>query len=296
MTGIAVEVVEYTDPGCSWAWGSEPKLRRLRWRYGDRLRWRCVMGGLVGDMRSYLDGFDPVAAAPGFARYWGNVAATTGMPHPVRLGWMYRSTEPACLAVKAAALQGDGVADDVLRRLREATFVFAEPPDSLDRILHPCRGVPGLDPGRLARDWASEPVHRAFRSDWEETRSPNAYVLGLEEQGEGAGRAKQTEGHWRYVFPTLIFRGPEGEVTVPGWKPYERYEDAIEFVLPGITRGARADPTPEEAFATWRALAPAELEALCGAGARPPGGTIAYEWGAGVYWLTAAEAAARSIG
>ena len=28
-----VEVVEYTDVMCSWAWGSEPKLRLLRWRY-----------------------------------------------------------------------------------------------------------------------------------------------------------------------------------------------------------------------------------------------------------------------
>jgi len=32
-----LEVVEYTDPWCSWAWGTEPKLRRLRWRWGDRL-------------------------------------------------------------------------------------------------------------------------------------------------------------------------------------------------------------------------------------------------------------------
>jgi predicted DsbA family dithiol-disulfide isomerase len=34
--GERVEVVEYTDVMCSWAWGSEAKLRRLRWRYEDR--------------------------------------------------------------------------------------------------------------------------------------------------------------------------------------------------------------------------------------------------------------------
>ena len=114
-----IEVVEYTDPGCSWAWGSEPKLRLLRWRFGDRLRWRRVLGGLIGDMRNYLDGFDAVQAAPGFSRYWAHVAATTGMPYPAGLSWMYRSTEPACLAAKAAELQSADVAERVLRRLRE---------------------------------------------------------------------------------------------------------------------------------------------------------------------------------
>jgi protein-disulfide isomerase-like protein with CxxC motif len=292
---MAIEVIEYTDPGCSWAWGSEPKLRRLRWRHGTRLRWRQVMGGLVGDMRSYLDAFDPVAAAPGFARYWAGVASTTGMPHPVRLGWMYASTEPACLAVKAAALQSDQVATRVLRRLREETFVFGAPPDTPARIASALRDVPGLDLDRLAADCESEPVRAAFHADWTETRAPNAYVRGLEEEGEGAGGAKHTEGHWRYVFPTLVFRGPVGEATVPGWKPYERYEAALETVAPGATDAPRADPSPEEAFAVWPALAPRELEVLCGAGT-PPKGVVAYDWGAGVYWLSAAEAIARGIG
>jgi protein-disulfide isomerase-like protein with CxxC motif len=49
-----VEVVEYTDVMCSWAWGSEPKLRLLRWRYEDRCDWRLVMGGLVGDRTKNL--------------------------------------------------------------------------------------------------------------------------------------------------------------------------------------------------------------------------------------------------
>ncbi|HVQ43732.1 MAG TPA: DsbA family protein, partial [Candidatus Saccharimonadia bacterium] len=58
-----VEVVEYTDAICSWAWGSEPKLRLLRWRYEGRCDWRLVMGGLVGD-RTKTPGWDPVAHIP----------------------------------------------------------------------------------------------------------------------------------------------------------------------------------------------------------------------------------------
>jgi predicted DsbA family dithiol-disulfide isomerase len=289
-----IEIVEYTDPGCSWAWGSEPTLRRLWWRFGDRVRWRRVMGGLVGDMQAYLGEFDPTLAAPGFARYWANVASTTGMPYPVRLARMYRSTEPACLAVKAAERQG--VADAVLRRLREATFVFAAPPDDPDAIRNALRGVAALDLDRLAADTRTDAVREAFRADWAETRAPNDYVRTLEETGEGAGRAKQSEGHWRYVFPTLVVRGPAGERTVPGWKGYARYEEALEAVAPGVTASPRRDPSPAEAFAVWPALAPRELAVLCGPDAVPPAEVVAYDWGEGTYWLGRAEAEARGLG
>src|SRR5215211_1031978 len=44
----------YTDPACSWSWGSEPKLRRLMWEFGDEVRFTWVMGGLA---RSYGTGY-----------------------------------------------------------------------------------------------------------------------------------------------------------------------------------------------------------------------------------------------
>jgi len=290
-----VDVVEYTDPGCSWAWGSEPKLRRLRWRHSARLRWRRVMGGLVGDMANYLDGFDAAAAAPGFARYWERVGATTGMPHPAHLARMYRSTEPACVAVKAAERLGEAAAEHVLRRLREATFLFGAPPDTPERIRAALHGLP-VDVARLAADMESDAVREAFAADWRETRAPNAYVRALVEDGEGAGGAKVSEGHTRYVFPTLVFRGAGREATVPGWKPYERYVEAIEDVVPRATGEPRPDPTPAQAFAAWPLLAARELEVLCGPGASPPLDVLRRDAGGGVFWLTAAEAAARGIG
>ena len=97
------------------------------------------------------------------------------------------------------------------------------------------------------------------------------------------------------MFPTLIFRGPEGERTVPGWKPYERYEEALAAVAPGVPRDPHPAPTPTEAFATWRALAARELEVVCGSGASPPPGVIAYDHGGGSYWLSADEAEMRGI-
>jgi protein-disulfide isomerase-like protein with CxxC motif len=288
---MAVELVEYTDPGCSWAWGTEPKLRLLRWRYGDRVRWRRVMGGLVGDMENYVKGFDPYHDPAKRAQYWKVVADVTGMTYPARLQYEYRSTEPACIAVKAAERQGEDVALKVLRRLRESCFVFGTPADTDERILESVRGVPGLDPARLAEDMHADPVQSSFQDNWKETREPNDVVLALEPGPPGG--ARETEGHWRYVFPTVIVRSGSKEITVPGWRAYEEYEDALVSV--GAGGDADARPTVDEAFATWPSLAPAELAFLCGDDAQPPGGVVAYDWGDGVFYLTRPEAEARGV-
>lgn len=294
MATSAVEVTEYTDPGCSWAWGSEPTLRLLRSRYGDRLSWRRVMGGLFGDMRNHNPAFDAEALAPHFARYWQVVGEKTGMPYPSPLHWVYWSTEPPCRAVKAAERQGADAADETLRRLREATFVFGSPPDTTSRILDGLRGARRVDLDRLADDLDDPGVEEAFRADWEETRDPNEYVRNLDEDGDGDGSAKHTEGHWRYAFPTVILRGPEGERTVAGWEPYEVYANALEEVAPGLTADPRPDPSPQDALEESGSLTVPELERLCG-GAPPPPDAVEFETGGGTVWLLPEIADAREV-
>src|SRR6185295_5535590 len=132
MTEPALTVVEYTDPICSWAWGSEPKLRRLRWRFGDQVGWRRVMGGLVGDASAGKPDWDRIRAAGRMSDYWKRVSAITGAPYPKPMHIMPRSTDPAGRAVKAAELQGEAVAARVLRRLRESIFVFGRGPETAD--------------------------------------------------------------------------------------------------------------------------------------------------------------------
>ena len=290
------EVVEFTDPACSWAWGSEPKFRLLRWRYGDRLSWRRVMGGLVPNRLEREPAFDPVAPAPRRADYWSKVSEHTGQPWPVHLRRVPVSSIEACLAVKAAERQGEPQAARLLRRLREACFVFGAPADTTERILAVAGGIDGLDLDRLAADVVTPEVRDAYRADWEETRDPNEYVRSLREEHAGAGNAKEQDGRWRYVFPTLLFRGPGGEHTVPGWQPWEAYVAAAEAAVPGSTTGAsRPDPSADEAFAEWGVITERELACLCGSAAEPPAGVVPYDWGAGMAWLTPAEATARGV-
>jgi protein-disulfide isomerase-like protein with CxxC motif len=290
-----LEIIEYTDPGCSWAWGSEPKLRLLRWRHGHRLRWRRVLGGLVGDMLAYDPDFDAEQRAPDYAAYWATVSEHTGMPAPDPLHWMYASTEPACLAVTAAARQGEEVADRVLRRLREATFVHGHPPDDPDRIAAALTAVPGLDRDRLLADLDDDEVGEAFQRDWEATRRPDPEVLELEEEGPGAGNAKHAEGHWRYVFPTIVVRNADERRIVPGWKPYEAYVAAFEELDPGVTADPRPDPTPAEVLEAFGTATGTELEFLCGPGAEPPADAVALDVPGGVLWCSPAEARARGL-
>jgi len=276
-----VEVVEYTDPWCSWAWGTEPKLRLLRWRWGDRLAWRTVMGDLVPDRRERDPSFDPAAVAPRTARYWQGVHGHTGMPWPDGLQWAPSKSADAARTVKAAQRQADELGGALLRALRESCFVHGAPADTTERILMLAQRISGLDAARLAADLDGDEVEEAFFRDLEETRRPNDYVLQLRETHEGKGNAKPDGEGWRYVFPTLLFRGPGGEHTVPGWQPWERYVDAMEAAVRGSSDGGRPDPTPEEALAEWPLLARRELSFLCGEEASPPADAVTIACGGG---------------
>ena len=278
---MVVEVVEYTDPWCSWAWGTEPKLRRLRWRYGDRLEWRTVMGDLVADRLKDHPDFDPARAAPKTATYWQRVHEHTGMPWPVHLRRAPRLSAIAGQAVKAAQQQSDAAAAALLRAVRESCFVYWEPADTLSRVLALAETVQGLDAHRLRTDFDGDDVVKAFAADREESRRPNDYVLYLQETHDGKGNAKPDGDGWRYAFPTILFRGSGGEHTVPGWQPWAAYVAAMESAVPGSTSDARTDPTPDAALATWPLLTDRELSFLCGDDARPPASAVAVDWGAG---------------
>jgi predicted DsbA family dithiol-disulfide isomerase len=277
-----VEVVEYSDPWCSWAWGTEPKLRRLQWRYGDRLDWRTAMGDLVVDQLDARPDWDAARAGPKMATYWSAVFDHTAMPWPVHLRRAPRRSAIAGQAVKAAQQQSDTAAAALLRAIRESCFVYWEPADSLELVVDLATQIDGLDATRLTADFDSDVVRKAFAADRDEVRHPNDYVLHLRETHEGKGNAKPDGDGWRYVFPTILFRGPGGEHTVPGWQPWDAYVAALERAVPGSTTDPRADPTPDEALATWHLLTEHELTFLCGDGAPPPAGATTVDWGAGL--------------
>ena len=238
VTGVdgSVEVAEYTDPACPWAWGSEPKFQELRAALGSRVRWRRVYGILFDDCDDPAP--DPAAEAAWYHKELLEISTHTGAPCPAHLKWVARSSWPASLACKAAEAQGADVADAVLRRLRETTFLDGEPADTPERVRSALVGLPGADTAELAHAAASPDVLEAVRRDWAETRSPSAEVREITASGRHNGRAKplgeDPEDGYRYALPTLVFTGPAGRAVVPGWRPLHEYLDAVRAVAPTV--------------------------------------------------------------
>lgn len=284
-----IEVTEYTDPCCSWAWGSEPKLRRLRWEYGHQVSWRLVMGGLVHDATDVYAEMSDLDAGQRLARYWSRVTEHTGAPYPVRLAWPPLTSHRMGQAVRAAGFQGDDMAQAMLRRLREVIFVVGRPADTWERLLDVAMSVEGLDTVAFARDLQSPQAEAAYELDWSETRRPNAYVRELEGDWPGIGDVKQDRQHQRYAFPTLVVNG-ESELTRPGWIADDDYRSAL--AAGGVDLDdARELPSPAEAVERLGVVTPVDLELLCGSG-EFPNGAMRFDWGAGEVALSTAAATA----
>ncbi|MFJ6835626.1 DsbA family protein [Streptomyces sp. NPDC091209] len=289
----AVEVVEYTDPLCPWAWGSEPVFRRLRAALADRVHWRrayCVLFDHDDDPAP-----DPAAETAWYARYVEDVSAHTRAPRARQLSRVAASSWPSSLVAKAAERQGDEVAGRVLRRLRESVFVLGEPADTAALAESAVRSVPGLDRARLATDAASEAVLEAVRADRAEARRPVREVLSVRGGSPHPGAAKETaDGGYRYALPTLLVRAPVGCRVVPGWRPYEEYASAFEELAPGLLTDA-VRPSPAEALRRYRSLTDPERGALTD-GPWPPDDAVRVQTGNGPLWLHPEEAAVHPAG
>lgn len=260
---LTVEVRYYTDPACSWSWGSEPELRRLIWEFDAELRFRWVMGGLArhyGD--EYRDEGSGIGAGPDcfadLTAHWLEVAAETGMPFDPRI-WSQSpitSTYPACMAVKAASEQGDEAGGRYLRRLREGLMLERRKLDHTEPLVA-VAGEAGLDVGRFRLDLGSNAITEAFATDLEEVREIPA-------EARAAGRVERTEGHERVPFPSLLFIGPGGVRSgVWGRQPYAAYRQAALAV------GARpaqdsAGPDAEAVIRRFGRVGTREVELLTG--------------------------------
>ncbi|MEK6537003.1 MAG: hypothetical protein AABZ63_05925 [Actinomycetota bacterium] len=57
-----IELIIYTDPYCTWCWGSEPVLRKIQEVYGDQVRLVYKMGGLVEDTSRFKDPLNKIGS------------------------------------------------------------------------------------------------------------------------------------------------------------------------------------------------------------------------------------------
>lgn len=188
------------------------------------------------DFTYVLTGIRELPEGPVSAREWLDAAAASGMPVDARL-WLEggpTTSYPACLAVKAAAEQGDP--GPYLRAVREGLAFRRRRLDHAQAFESVARGLAGrLDLDRFRIDMGSHAIMEAFGEDLER------------------GRGVRT--------PTIVFEGKDGvSHRVVGPSSWEDYRDAA---LAAGAASASEHPTIEEALTRFGSMAAAEVAAVC---------------------------------
>jgi len=247
-------------------------MRKLRFELGDSLSVTYVMCGMAREFG------DPLAVVGEMLE----AADRSGMPVDTRLwqGAPPRSSHPACIAVKAAAEQGDP--SPYLRRLREGFMCRRRKLDSTDALIEEGRALGDLDIDRLRYSLASHAVLEAFAADLD-----RAAAVPAEHHAPGTGRVK---------LPSLEFREPDGVVHgVYGYSDYASL--AAAAIAAGAAPGGSPPPGVEDALRIFGSMATAEIAAVCDLpGPRAPAELwrLATEWrvradrvGSGELWTLA---------
>lgn len=265
---VAIDIELFTDPACPFAFSAEPIRQRLRWHYGDGLRWRTTMIVLTlepGEDKKLQ------AGAPGLQRKYGMPIDPAPYPRP-------SSSEPACRAVVAARLNAPEFEQRLLRRLRVRRMNGGLLDDPA--LIAAAATDVGLDPDQLRR-WCDSPgVEDALQDDIARARNPSPAARALDHKLGGPSSER------RYTAPSYELSAGGRTFSLPGFNPVEAYEAAVANLDPALPRR----PTPETVAELLRwsdePLATAEVEAIMGRAVRTELGrtATAIPAGADFYW------------
>jgi predicted DsbA family dithiol-disulfide isomerase len=245
-----VEILAFTDPVCTWCWGSEPTLRKLEIAFGSQLKIRYVMGGLVEDIRGFYDrandiGGDPERSNAQIARHWLEASARHGMPVRTEGFRLFSaetvSTYPQNIAFKAAELTQPALAPRYLRRIREASAAEARETGRREVLIELASEV-GLDVAAFLSHLNDGTAERAFREDLDLTRRYGA-------RG----------------FPTFVVRYGEKAIMLRGYQRFESFTAVIDTLSEGVLRMESPNRTPEsiESFVNrYGRVAPVEIDTV----------------------------------
>jgi predicted DsbA family dithiol-disulfide isomerase len=202
-----LEIISFTDPYCTWCWGSEPILRKIQEVYGAQVSISFVMGGLVEDMRNFSD---PGAGIGGdlwyrqVAEHWADASRRHKMPVDEQVFFDIKddvfSTHPACIAFEAAKLQSEEMGKRYLRRLREAAAAERLAIQHSDVQIELAEEI-GLD-------------RNEFLESIQNGKAVNAFTQDLQECHRRGVRG----------FPSFLLRGFGEEMLLRGYTPYQTFE------------------------------------------------------------------------
>lgn len=121
----ALSITYYTDPLCCWSWVFEPVWEALKHTLADQAHFRYCMGGMLPSWDGFYDNVNDVSKPIQMGSVFMQASHMTGQKINSRIWYddPPGSSYPACVAVKAAALQSDKAAEHYLKALRHALMV-----------------------------------------------------------------------------------------------------------------------------------------------------------------------------
>lgn len=231
-----VKIIYFTDPICSSCWGIEPQLRKLKLEYGHHFDIEYRMGGLLPDW-SYNSG--GISKPSDVAHHWDEVSVYYDMPidGDVWLEDPLNSSYPPSIAFKAAQLQDEQKAIDLLRELRHMVFLQKKNIAKWENLLEAAKTT-GLDTEQFTTDY-------------------NGKAKELFEQDLLLARQLGVRG-----FPTMFFIDKDGNPEkVYGTKPYDVYENALVKQFPEASKKS-VDTNWENLFSKFNTLTSKEFSEL----------------------------------
>ena len=165
------------------------------------------------------------------------------------------STYPACMAVKAAAEQGEEGATRYLRTVREGLMCLRRKLDTTEALVEAAREA-GLNVERFRVDLGSHAIVEAFGADLEEARA-------VPEEARAADQVAQGEGGERVSIPAAVFVGEDGgRHWWFGPTAYEELRDVA--VAAGADLAGEERPPVLDALRRFGRMATLEVQEVCG--------------------------------
>lgn len=233
-----IKVIYFTDPICSSCWGIEPQLRKLKLEYGKYLEIEYRMGGLLPDWSYNAGG---ISKPSDVAHHWDEVSAYYDMPidGDVWLENPLASSYPPSIAFKAAQIQDESKAYQLMRRMREMVFLEKKNIAEWEQIKLAAIEV-GLDVQKLEVDFSGN-ARELFKEDLQLAKKMG--VRG---------------------FPTLLLSNSlNNSQVIYGFRPYALFETTIRTLAPAVFKDSY-DTSWEGLFAKYPTLTAREFTELSG--------------------------------
>ncbi|WP_231514836.1 DsbA family protein [Oceanobacillus salinisoli] len=237
-----IDLYYVTDPICSHFWALEPVLGRFREEYGNHFNFHTVMGGLLEKWEGPVDPGNGIFKPADVASHWREVGEHYRMPIDGTL-WhdnpVQSSFPPSRVYKVIQHNHNDELANEYLRRAREALFVFNKNIGEKSMMIEIVNNL-GLDGEEIIRLAEGPLGGQLLEEDF--TLARDLGVRG---------------------FPTIIMVNKENKgVSVVGGRPLVNYISALTQTLNGEELISKDIPSLKDFLTKEKLLFSKELEVM----------------------------------